>query len=213
MSILNTLRNTRASLREGLEKLGIALPNARPEDDEDTADQSILDIYHQISSRHEPPARTNALEPIPDTLKHSLQLEAQSLTGQNQNALNTVQTWLDARPNVIPLSAHIFPDDVPPSLTPQTAIDELYHILVHQKCLLPCRETQHPLATFQAIAATTQRPIQNLLKQANRQIPTSTSPGDWHEAMNQRLARFNVQLVCIQHGTIPLAGIRTLHLT
>lgn len=192
MSLIDFLKKSaQAAAKEGLEKLGVKYkPHVEAlQDDPDTHAPDIFEIYKDIAQRRSVPQLS---EDDRAFIKKTCD-EILTFAGNNDDLRTHLTRCAEMERS--------------PADTRKKLRTELIDICTNVGVLQPLGENY--LKAAQAAAAAQNRMVRNLLFQANAQVCESSLP-DWISAMNDRLAPFNIALLCIDKKFLTL---QTLDLT
>lgn len=175
MDFLKQLRKSaQNAAREGLEWLGVNVPQHEIPDDEDTATRDIIDIYREISLREQAP-ESQALSAV---LREKMLAWIESFCGSNRVLLESLEAWLD--------DCH----DISEENLRTEAIVKLQQGGVIRSC---GDSSEQWLENIQEIAKTQGRTVFNLLLQAHKQCDLETFD-TWFADMNEKLAMFDMRI-------------------
>ena len=195
MSILSFIRKTaQHAAKEGLEKLEAIATSFQENEKKDS--QSMVDNYRNMLEQSEQPVC-----PVPDSLRPTLREEAESYCANQSVFMDIYNAWCENR-------ISFFPDiELTKDIDLERARKEL-HVLLKKYGYIQSINggSEQWLSPLQNIAQHQNRPVYNLLLQANAQIE-ETQFTSWMNEMNARLSRFHLKILPLEENSVTLVSI------
>lgn len=175
MDFLKQLRKTaQNAAKEGLEWLGVNIPQHEIPDDEDTATRDLIDIYREISQRD----RNIDSPQLSPALRQEMHDFAAPFCGNHAILLESIDAWLADCHNVLPEAIRT---ETIAKLQQGGVIRSLGD------------NSDQWLENIQEIAKAQQRTVFNLLLQTHKQCPKDDFD-TWLNDMNDRLSMFDLRI-------------------